>query len=144
MVTLYYLRRFLNFLHSILDNAEQEEIGLSNELMDYYKAVRKIFENNTHLLKANISNAERKEMLDQLGQAASEYRGHIYNQSFWGKKRTISMSGLKGFVKNITNASELNSSYVNVIYEDTNHNIWLGGNKGITMLPNTQLQTLET
>ena len=101
MVTLYYLRRFLNFFQTILENAEQTEVSVSNELMDYYKSVRKVFENHTHLVKPDVSNAERKSMLDALGHAASGYREHIYNQSFWGKKRTISISGLKGFVSNM-------------------------------------------
>jgi len=101
MVTLYYMRRFLRFFEKTLDSADVTEIKLSSELMDFYKKVRTIFEDNHDLLDNQISDVERKKMLDQLGTAASEYRRHIYQQSFWGTKRTISVSGLKGFVSDI-------------------------------------------
>jgi hypothetical protein len=98
MVTLYYLRRFLKFFRTMLDHSHLEEIKVSNELMDFYKGVRKTFEDNKLFLEKEISNEARKGILDKLGTTASEYRNHIYQQSFWGKKRTISISGLKGFL----------------------------------------------
>lgn len=98
MVTLYYLRRFLHFMENILHETELTEIKISSELMDYYKKVRNTFEGNKSLLEKDISDVERKTMLDDLGNAASEYRVHIYQQSFWGTKRTISISGLERFV----------------------------------------------
>jgi len=101
MVTLYYLRRFLKFFDTTLDKTDLEEISVSSELMDFYKATRKVFENHSSMLGEAITDERRKEMLDELGTAASEYRTHIYNQSFWGKKRSISISGLKGFIKNV-------------------------------------------
>ncbi len=99
MVTLYYLRRFLAFFNDTLESSDLEEIKVSNELMDFYKQVRKTFEDNESLLGKEISNKDRKAMLDELGSSASDFRDHIYQQSFWGKKRSISMSGLKRFVK---------------------------------------------
>ena len=47
----------------------------------------------------SISNAQRREILDELGQAGSDYRLHIYEKGMWGRKRTISMDGLRRFVK---------------------------------------------
>ena len=99
MVTLYYLRRFIQFFDNLLDNSELDSISVSNELMDFYKQVRKIFEENGALLTGGVTNEARKGVLDQLGKAGSDYRNHIYQQSFWGKKRTISKSGLQGFLK---------------------------------------------
>jgi hypothetical protein len=51
------------------------------------------------LLEAPINNKDRKNIMDILGNAASEYRHQIYFSGFWGKKRTHSMSGLKTFTK---------------------------------------------
>lgn len=98
MVTLYYLRRFLRFFSKVIHDSNLEEIKLSSELMDFYKQVRKIFESHGELLNSYVSNEARKKMVDELGQAASDYRTHIYMQSFWGNKRTVSISGLKGFI----------------------------------------------
>jgi len=100
MVTLCYLRRFLNFFNELLDNSDLEEVKISNELMDFYKQTRKTFEENQQMLDQDITDEARKLILDQLGIAASDYRSHIYQQSFWGKKRTISIAGLKGFLDN--------------------------------------------
>lgn len=100
MVTLYYLRRFLVFFKEIVANSNSENFKISSELLDYYKGTRVVFENNIDLLKDQISNSDRKAILDQLGQAASDYREHIYNQSFWGKKRSISKKGLIQFLNN--------------------------------------------
>ena len=98
MVTLYYLRRFLNFFKEIFDNTSQESFQISNEVVDFYKQVRQVFEDNQHKLSDKISDKDRREILDGLGKAASEFRWHIYEQQFWGKKRTISLDGLKRFV----------------------------------------------
>ena len=92
MVTLYYLRRFLSFFNERLEKTGLEEIKISNELMDFYKHLRKTFEDYEHLLGQNISNQDRKKMVDELGKSASDFSNHIYQQSFWGKKRSISIS----------------------------------------------------
>ncbi len=99
MVTLYYLRRFLKFFQQLLDNSEQETIKISNEMVEFYHAVRQILLDNKDILSDAISNEERQKILNALGQVASEYRFQVYNSGFWGKKRTHSMQGLKKFTQ---------------------------------------------
>jgi hypothetical protein len=99
MVTLYYMRRFLVFLQEALDHSALETIKLSNELIEFYHSVRETLDANQGLLAGNISDADRKLILDQMGKAASDYRSQIYKSGFWGKKRTASMEGLKRFIK---------------------------------------------
>jgi len=99
MVTLYYLRRFLKFFQQLLDNSTLENIKISNEMVEFYHEVRECLLENEHLLSGKIDDASRKNILDRLGKAASEYRYQIYNSGFWGKKRTHSMQGLKNFTK---------------------------------------------
>jgi hypothetical protein len=99
MVTLYYLRRFLKFFQQLLDNSNQETIKISNEMVEFYHAIRQILLDNQHLLSGAISNEERQKILNALGQVASEYRFQVYNSGFWGKKRTHSMQGLKNFTQ---------------------------------------------
>lgn len=99
MVTLYYLRRFLVFFEKLIEQTNEERVELSNELIIFFKKVHATFEENTHLLDGEINDETRKELLDSLGEAASDYRTHIYKQSFWGEKRTISYRRLKAFVK---------------------------------------------
>lgn len=99
MVTLCYLRRFLKFFQQILENSNQETIKISNEMVEFYHAVRENLIAFQPLLLGTISNEDRKKILDTLGIAASEYRFQIYNSGFWGKKRTHSMEGLKKFTQ---------------------------------------------
>ena len=99
MVTLYYLRRFLKFFQQLLDNSSQETIKISNEMVEFYHAIRENLLAFQPLLAEPINNTDRKKILDALGQAASEYRYQVYNSGFWGKKRTHSMEGLKKFTQ---------------------------------------------
>lgn len=97
MVTLYYLRRFMKFFQEILDRSNLESVQISSELVDFYKQIRETFQENEYLLMGKISDENRKKILDLFGNAASDFRNHIYDQSFWGKKRTSSLNGLKRF-----------------------------------------------
>ncbi len=99
MVTLYYLRRFLNFLHKIIKTSTLERVEVSNELIVFYRKIIKTFEKHESLLNGKINDENRKQILDELGQAGSDYRQHIYKQNFWGEKRSISISGLIHFVE---------------------------------------------
>ena len=99
MVTLCYMRRFLVFLRDALDKSDLENVKLSNELIEFYHSIRETLESHQSLLSGNLSDSERKAILDQLGKAASDYRSQIYKSGFWGKKRTASMEGLRRFIK---------------------------------------------
>ncbi len=99
MVTLYYLRRFLVFFEKLVEQTDEERIELSNELIIFLKAIHATLDENTGLLNGEINDVQRKAILDNLGEAGSEYREHIYKQSFWSEKRTISYRRLKAFVK---------------------------------------------
>jgi len=99
MVTLCYIRRFLVFLQQAFDQSELENVKLSNELIEFYHSIRETLESHQSLLSGNITDSERKAILDQLGKAASDYRSQIYKSGFWGKKRTASMEGLRRFIK---------------------------------------------
>lgn len=99
MVTLYYLRRFLTWMDRVLGETSLENIKISNEMVEFYHAIRETLLANETALNGSISNEQRKQIADALGKAASDYRTHIYQNGFWGKKRTISIDGLKQFTK---------------------------------------------
>lgn len=99
MVTLYYLHRFLKFFQKLLDDSALETIKISNEMVEFYHAIRENLLEFKPLLNAPINNQDRKRIMDALGQAASEYRFQVYNSGFWGKKRTHSMDGLRKFTQ---------------------------------------------
>lgn len=97
MVTLYYLRRMMKFFQTVFENSALENVQISSELVDFYKKIREGFQENLHLLEGTISNEDRKKILDMFGEAASEYRNHMYQKGFSGKKRIVSLEGLRRF-----------------------------------------------
>ena len=99
MVTLYYLRRFMRFFQKLFESSEHEHVKISSELIEFYHSVRETLEETEFKLKGELSNREKRRLLDRLAFAASEYRKQIYRSGFWGKKRSASLSGLRKFTK---------------------------------------------
>lgn len=98
MVTLYYLRRFLEFLNGLLESSEIDSVRISSELWSQFDTIRDAFASNESLLNGKINDTDRKSIVDRLGNAASEYRLNIYENGFSGEKQDLTMSDLKDFV----------------------------------------------
>ncbi|MBE0424287.1 MAG: hypothetical protein IBX66_10170 [Lutibacter sp.] len=99
MVTLNYLRRFLNFFEEIISNADLDTVEISEELASFFNGVLSTLKENEHLLIGKISDKDRKTVLDGLGNAGSIFRNVIYKNGFSSKKATISKSALVNFSK---------------------------------------------
>ncbi|CAL2080410.1 hypothetical protein [Tenacibaculum platacis] len=98
MVTLYYLRRFLNFFKSVFSTTELESVDVSEELVHFFNKVSETLTKHQELLTVSINNSDRKTILDGLGKPASEFRLQVYNNSFSGKKEKLSLQALQDFV----------------------------------------------
>lgn len=99
MVTLYYLRRFLNFFKQLLLKAEQDEIAVSSEIAGFFEGILTTFKDQISALQGDIDDKVRKQILDGLGQAGSDFRLQIYKNSFSGDKKTIRVSQLMEFIE---------------------------------------------
>ena len=93
------MRRFLNYFQNLIENSDVENIKISNEMVEFYHAVRECLVENEYLLSGKINDKSRRTILDKIGKAASEYRTQVYQNGFWGNKRTHSMAGLKRFIE---------------------------------------------
>lgn len=98
MVTLNYLRRFLNFFSNVVSNSTTQTTEISEELLVFFNQILNTLTTNQHLLSSSFSDRDRKIVLDGLGEAGSAYRTTIYNSSFTGKKESISIETLKSFI----------------------------------------------
>jgi len=98
MVTLCYLRRFLMIFKKIVEQSDLENVTVSAEMIIFYQSVRECLLANEDLLSGRISDEKRKKVLDQLGEAASDYRLNVYKNGFSGLKRFLSVKGLKQFI----------------------------------------------
>ena len=98
MVTLYYLRRNLQFLLKLFSSSNTQEAHVSEEMYSYFNSIYAIFEEYAHQLNSPISDRYRKSVMDQLGQSADEYRSQIYQSSFSGTKKALDLSDICGFI----------------------------------------------
>ncbi len=98
MVTLYYLRRFLKFFEQVLEDSNTNEVEVSKELVEFFRKTVTTFNTYEHLLSGKFSNKDRKLVMDGLGQAGSDYRLHIYEHAFSGRKEIISIRELKDLI----------------------------------------------
>ncbi|MFY0608657.1 MAG: hypothetical protein JXR10_18205 [Cyclobacteriaceae bacterium] len=100
MVTLNYLRRFFAFFSEILNNqGTVDEYLVSDELIKFFRGVNETLSGNSELLTGSISDAQRKNILDGVGEAGSDYRNNIYDHSFSGKKGKITKGELIEFTQ---------------------------------------------
>ena len=99
MVTLYYLRRFLSFFNEIVASTTVNSVEISEELALFFNEVVSALNKNKHLLNGKISKKDRKNVLDGLGNAGSNYRTTIYEKGFSSTKETILKSDLLNFTK---------------------------------------------
>ncbi len=97
MVTLYYLRRFLQFFEGVLAKSTVNSVLLSDELLQCYSAILNTFRSYEGHLQGSFSDQDRKKVLDGLGKAGSEFRNQVYSQSFQGKKTSLSTASLRDF-----------------------------------------------
>ncbi len=103
MVTLYYLKRFLNFFESIVSKSAIQSVQLSQELTLFFNEIVSTLEKNKHILSGKITDKHRKIILDGLGEAGSKYRLNIYENGFSSNKVTLNKSEILKFIS-ITNS----------------------------------------
>ncbi|AGC77487.1 hypothetical protein LX97_02314 [Nonlabens dokdonensis] len=99
MVTLYYLRRFLNYFEEFITAANFDTTSVSEELESFFDAVNKTLEKHQEVLDGNVDNGQRRAILDGLSQPASDYREQVYDNNFSGKKENVSKQELLEFVR---------------------------------------------
>ncbi|WP_394970506.1 hypothetical protein [uncultured Croceitalea sp.] len=99
MVTLNYLRRFLNFFEKLVEDVSLENYEISKELITFFNEVRATLIDNMAILINVISNADRKKVMDSLGNAGSNFRNKIYNSSFTTKTGKLNKEDILQFIQ---------------------------------------------
>ena len=95
MVTLYYLRRFVDFFNSLLEKTDLISVEISSELNKFFNDIYFALNNNKNVINSSISDYDRKKIVDLLGTAGSDYRNKIYDNSFSGTKSAIGIKEIK-------------------------------------------------
>ncbi len=106
MVTVYYLRRFLNFFQNILNQTDIKSISISQDVKEW------LFEINDILIEikkeqnlGKLNDQDRMKFVIALGESFSTYRSRVYDKIF-SKKDTLKTKKIYEFLtlgKNILN-----------------------------------------
>jgi len=99
MVTLYYIRRFLQFFDDLFAKTKESSVTISAELLECFQGIFNTLKSNKGLLSGAFSDKDRMKVLNGLGQAASQYRMKVYEHTFSGQKNELSFDELKAFVQ---------------------------------------------
>ena len=98
MVTLYYLHRYLRFLHTLITAFDQADIPLSVEVVTQFRETHKVLAERVALLGKPLSDTDRFALVKALGQIGEHYRSTVYTQGFSGEKVTIAKADLLCFI----------------------------------------------
>jgi len=99
MVTLYYLRRFLKFWSEQFHETSLDQLIISEEVKSLFDKVFTLFAENKALIESGFSTGQRRRFADYLGQAGSDYRNSVYQNSFSGTKKAIQTKTLIEFME---------------------------------------------
>ena len=99
MVTLYYTRRYQQYLIDLFANTEIENMAISEEIETLLRSINATFESNKHLLAGKINDADRKRVVDALGEAGSDFRSGVYDNNFSGNRVMLKTADLIAFLK---------------------------------------------
>ena len=106
MVTLNYLRRYVNFLQGLLDTL-QGGVEVSYEVVLWLHESSKILETLTPELSGKpISDLLRYQTLEGLGQASYRYRQAVYKTERFSHKAECDVAEIKAFLSHALSAIE--------------------------------------
>ena len=92
VVTACYLRRYCEFMMRWLSRDElPESIQVSREITSLVSNIAKTLESNSDLFSGDLSDAQRKNVVDALSQAGSDYRQQLYDAGLSGEKVELSL-----------------------------------------------------
>lgn len=99
VVTLGYVRRYLVFFKKLLASSGLESLTLSTEITSFFEEIRQILTAHHASLTREITDVQRKTVMDQLGEAGSTYRAACYNNGFSGEVAPLPTDDLFAFLE---------------------------------------------
>jgi hypothetical protein len=98
MVTLYYMRRFIQFMIELFSASADTALDITEEMADLLGTIDGVLKDHQSLLNNGFSDRQRKMLADLLGSAGSDFRIKIYND-FSGKRTSVRKQYLIEFFK---------------------------------------------
>ena len=98
VVTLGYLRRYIVFLRDLLAESVERTFAVTNEVGGWFAAIQSILQKHASDLAIGFSDEQRRAVMDELGQAGSDYRWHAYEKGFFGECDELTKTDLLAFL----------------------------------------------
>ena len=102
MVTVYYLKRFLNFFKEIISQIKTKNINISSEVLLWFHEVDAEITKNKNISHTLCSDKERMNYVSGLGEIFENYREKIYSSGFSNFEK-LSLNKLDSFLSKICN-----------------------------------------
>ncbi|HEX4120973.1 MAG TPA: hypothetical protein VH619_10180, partial [Verrucomicrobiae bacterium] len=99
VITLHHLRRYLAFCAEIFRPLAAAKIKISREVLQLMEEIAGTLERRRPWLAAPLTDRRRKLILDDLGQAGSRYREHVYQRGLSARAASPG-AGLLAFFSN--------------------------------------------
>lgn len=96
MVTLYQLRRYVNFFVGIIGNESKEGFKLSAEVYELFSSIFGALKGNAGALPKGFSDGTRRVLVDKLSQSGADYREKVY-RGFEGSTMMITSEEILNF-----------------------------------------------
>lgn len=104
MVTLYYMRRYVQFLQELLQQ-ESGSVAVSAEVVKWFsETANALNELAPQLGRGALSGQAKRAFLDKVGQASSDYRTVVYQQHGFSGKTNLQLNEVDALLGNAISA----------------------------------------
>ena len=97
MVTLCYLRRYVEFCRRLFSDSDLDELSFSFEVAAVLGRMKATLSSHRGSLAKGFDSKSRKRVLDELGEAGTAYRNRIYHDGFSGEQTRVKGADLVDF-----------------------------------------------
>ncbi len=97
VVTLCQLLRFVKFLNGLFKDTDNKSISISKEVKTLFDGILGVLEEHKEKVNEKIGDESRRTIVDQLGQATSDFRLNVYDNAFSGDKEELTVKDLLQF-----------------------------------------------
>lgn len=98
VVTVAYLRRFAVFWKAQLERAEPGAFAVNTAVADLFAAIQNVFVHHQEHLVTGFDDRQRRDMMAELGEAITAYRGRVYEAGVPATRLDLTSSQISDFL----------------------------------------------